>query len=511
MRYDEAVAHAVELLSEAGIESAEVDARLLAEYVGLKYGESPSEAAIAQFMEYIERRQKREPLQHITGTMHFRFLELEATAGTFIVRPETEWLVDDALREAQQVTQRTGTGARIVDLCTGSGAIALALATEASDSEVWGIELSEAAYASALKNNERYGNPVRFVHGDALTALPELEGAVDIVISNPPYIPADEPITAEAQRDPQMALWGGNDTGTDMPRAIIKRASALLKEGGLLVMEHASSQSEELRSYARECGFVDVETRNDATGRERWLIARAAERSNHKEDSANDGHATPPASSVIILDTPAAKGEAIRHACTYIQRGELIVFPTDTVYGLGASAFSPAAVARLLDTKGRGQDKPSPVLVASWSDVERLAICDERARALGEVFFPGALTLILPAKPHSTANLGDTGGTVAVRMPANDFALELLAATGPLAVSSANLTDMPAARTAEQARDMLGEHVALYCDGGESPQGSQSSTILSLVGKPHILREGSISSSDIAQVIGEVIPCASTS
>lgn len=501
MRYEEALARAVGLLSEAGIESAETDARLLAEYAGLEREASISDSATAQFMEYIERRQKREPLQHITGTMHFRFLELESIAGTFIVRPETEWLVDDALREAQ----RLGRGARIVDLCTGSGAISLALATEAPDSEVWGVELSEAAYASALRNNERYGNPAHFVHGDALTALPELEGTVDIVISNPPYIPADEPVTAEVQRDPQMALWGGGQAGTDMPRAIIKRASVLLKEGGLLVMEHAESQSGKLRDYARACGFTDVETGKDATGRERWLCARAGAGNTAEENS------TLPASPVITLDTKVAQAEAIRRACTCIQRGELIVMPTDTVYGIGANPHSSEAVTRLLNAKGRGHDKPSPVLVSSWDDVERLASCDERARALGKAFFPGALTLILPAKPHSTANLGDTGGTVAVRMPANDFALELLAATGPLAVSSANLTDMPAARTAEQARDMLGEHVALYCDGGESPQGSQSSTILSLVGKPHIVREGSISSSDIAQIIGEVIPCASTS
>lgn len=501
MRYEEALARAVEFLSEAGIESAETDARLLAEYAGLECGASLSDNAIAQFMEYVERRQKREPLQHITGTMYFRFLELDATPGTFIVRPETEWLVDDALREAQ----RLGEGVQIVDLCTGSGAIALALATEAPDSKVWGVELSEAAYTSAVKNNERYGNPVRFVRGDALTALPELEGTVDIVISNPPYIPAGEPVTAEVRRDPQMALWGGGQTGTDMPRVIIRRAGALLKEGGLLVMEHAESQSVQLREYARELGFVDVRTGCDATGRERWLYARAGETAIAKENSAA------PTCSFITLDTPVAQAEAIRRACTCIKRGELIVFPTDTVYGVGADALSPASVAKLLETKGRGRAKPSPVLVASWDDVERLALCDERARALGAAFFPGALTLILPARPHDSLNLGDTGGTVAVRMPANDFALELLAATGPLAVSSANLTDMPPARTAHDARNMLGEHVALYCDGGESPQGSQSSTILSLVAEPYILREGSISTSDIAEIIGEVIPCASIS
>lgn len=501
MRYEEAVAHAVELLKKAGVESAEVDARLLAEHVGLSHGEPPSEALIAEFMRCVERRQQREPLQHITGTMHFRFLDLVATPGTFIVRPETEWLVDEALHEAQ----RLGTGVRIVDLCSGSGAIALALATEAPASEVWGVELSETAYASALKNNERYGKRVRFVCSDARAALPELDGTVDIVISNPPYIPASETITPEAQCDPQIALWGGGQTGTNIPRAIIKRASALLKQGGLLVMEHAESQGAELRDYARDCGFTEIRTGRDATGRERWLIARAGER------KPIDAASVTPAPAVITIDTKVAQGEAIRQACACIQRGELIVLPTDTVYGVGTNPFSPEAVARLLNAKGRAPSKPSPVLVSSWDDVERLALCDERARLLARAFFPGALTLILSVCPNLTMNLGETGGTIAIRMPAHDFTLELLAATGPLAVSSANLTDMPPARTVTQAREMLGDAVSLYIDAGSCPETAQASTILSLVGEPHVLREGSISISDIERIIGEVIPCASTS
>ncbi|MBR6459079.1 MAG: peptide chain release factor N(5)-glutamine methyltransferase, partial [Actinomycetaceae bacterium] len=462
---------------------------------------TPSEELLSEFMQSVQRRCQREPLQHITGTMHFRFLELDATPGTFIVRPETEWLVDEALREAQNL----GEGARIVDLCTGSGAIALSLATEAPKSEVWGLELSASAYASALKNNERYGNPVHFIHGDALTALPELEGTVDIVISNPPYIPPNEPITVEAQRDPQIALWGGGETGTEFPRVIIRRANTLLKTGGLLVMEHAESQSVELREYASSCGFTDVYTGRDATGRDRWLIARAG-----THNPAGQTR-TPPTSNVITIDTKPVQAEAIRRACTCIQRGELIVLPTDTVYGVGADPQSPEAVTCLLAAKGRGPSKPSPVLVSSWDDVERLAVCDERARALAEAFFPGALTLILPAKAGSTASLGETNGTIAVRMPAHDFTLELLAATGSLAVSSANLTDQAPARTIAQARAMLGDKVSLYLDTGSCPENTQASTILSLVAEPRILREGSISTRDIAEIIGEVIPCASTS
>ncbi len=147
--------------------------------------------------------------------------------------------------------------------------------------------------------------------------------------------------------------------------------------------------------------------------------------------------------------------------------GELIVLPTDTVYGIACDAFNPEAVRRLLDAKGRGTDAPPPVLIPGIPTLDALAenIPDE-ARTLVKAFWPGALTIIVPARESLTWDLGETHGTVALRMPDNEIALELLSETGPLAVSSANLTGQPAALTAEEALSAFGDAVSVYLDGG---------------------------------------------
>ena len=160
--------------------------------------------------------------------------------------------------------------------------------------------------------------------------------------------------------------------------------------------------------------------------------------------------------------------EGMRLARGAFGRGELIVIPTDTVYGVACDAFSPAAVAKLLAAKGRGRTAPPPVLVPGMPTLDALAEeVPDAARTLVKAFWPGGLTLILPARESLSWDLGDTHGTVALRMPAHPIALELLSETGPLAVSSANLSGQPAARTAREAFDYLGDSVAVYLDAGE--------------------------------------------
>ncbi|WP_157155557.1 MULTISPECIES: L-threonylcarbamoyladenylate synthase [unclassified Diaminobutyricimonas] len=190
-----------------------------------------------------------------------------------------------------------------------------------------------------------------------------------------------------------------------------------------------------------------------------------------------------------------------------IGRGELVVMPTDTVYGVAADAFNPKAVQRLLDAKGRGRQAPPPVLIPGIPTLDALAdqIPDE-ARALVKEFWPGGLTVILVAQPSLSWDLGDTHGTVALRMPSNRIALELLSETGPLAVSSANLTGKPAASSAQAAEDMLGDSVAVYLDGGEG--GTESSTIVDATslllpeGKLRIVRHGVVPDDAIRDVVG---------
>jgi tRNA threonylcarbamoyl adenosine modification protein (Sua5/YciO/YrdC/YwlC family) len=214
----------------------------------------------------------------------------------------------------------------------------------------------------------------------------------------------------------------------------------------------------------------------------------------------------------------------MRLARVAIGRGELVVVPTDTVYGLAADAFSPQAVQRLLDAKGRGRQSPPPVLIPGIPTLDALAeqVPDE-VRALVAAFWPGGLTVILPARESLSWDLGETKGTVALRMPNNPIALELLSETGPLAVSSANLTGRTAAATAQDAERMLGSSVSVYLDGGVAGAGYDSvaagtgSTIVDATGLLDasgplnggtlaIVRHGVISDEAIHAVLGTQPP-----
>lgn len=192
--------------------------------------------------------------------------------------------------------------------------------------------------------------------------------------------------------------------------------------------------------------------------------------------------------------TDEEREAAIAAAGLAIQRGELVVLPTDTVYGVAADAFDPAAVKALLSAKGRGREMPPPVLVSAATTIDALAVrVPAYARTLVEEFWPGPLTLVCHQQTSLQWDLGETRGTVAIRMPDHDLARELLERTGPLAVSSANSTGLPAATDAEQAERMLGEHVAVVVDAGESP-GGEASTIVDVTGQQgRILRRGALS------------------
>ena len=193
-------------------------------------------------------------------------------------------------------------------------------------------------------------------------------------------------------------------------------------------------------------------------------------------------------------DTAEEREEAVAAASVAIQRGGLVVIPTDTVYGIGADAFDHAAVQALLDAKGRGRDMPPPVLISSATTIDALATgVPDYARTLIEKFWPGPLTLVCTQQPSLTWDLGETRGTVAVRMPDHEVALAVLERTGPLAVSSANLTGHPAATDADAAEEMLGEEVEVIVDAGESP-GAEASTIVDVRGpRGKILRLGALS------------------
>ena len=217
-----------------------------------------------------------------------------------------------------------------------------------------------------------------------------------------------------------------------------------------------------------------------------------------------------------IYDTSVASEllTGTRLARSAIGRGELAVIPTDTVYGVAADAFQPEAVARLLKAKGRGRQSPPPVLIPGIPTLDALAeVVPDEVRALVAEFWPGGLTIILPARSSLMWDLGETRGTVALRMPSHPIALEILSETGPLAVSSANLTGETAAMTAAEAEAMLGESVAVYLEAGPSGTGYESgpgtgstivdaSGLLLPEGKLRIVRSGVISDEAIIEVVG---------
>lgn len=221
-------------------------------------------------------------------------------------------------------------------------------------------------------------------------------------------------------------------------------------------------------------------------------------------------------SSIFDCGDEAQLLAGMRHARQAIGRGELIVMPTDTVYGVAADAFSPAAVQRLLDAKGRGRDQPPPVLIGTQETLTALAeSVPEPVQRLVDAFWPGGLTIVLPAQPSLVWDLGETRGTVAVRMPEGRVALELLAETGPLAVSSANLTGQAAAISAFDAEKMLGDSVAVYLADGMSRDGVASTIVdaTSLVRPPadseagtlRILRDGAITRDQLEAVLGDLL------
>jgi release factor glutamine methyltransferase len=270
--------HAVAVLTAARVPSPEVDAELLVAHVlGVTRGQVQARVVTGtpldaeqrlQVLELVERRAAREPLQHLTGRAAFRSLELAVGPGVFVPRPETELVAQIAIDALQAVPTASP---RAVDLGTGSGAIALALATEVPHAEVHAVENSPRAFIWARENVRAVGaSNLRLVFADLADALPDLDGTLDVVVSNPPYIPAGAiPRDPEVRlHDPAAALYGGAD-GLDVVRAVSATARRLLRPGGTLVLEHGELQGADIRSLLTADGWSAAATTRDLLGRDR--------------------------------------------------------------------------------------------------------------------------------------------------------------------------------------------------------------------------------------------------
>lgn len=273
-----------ELLASAGIESAQVDAELLAAHVlGISRGELQAKIITNFEVEdstaienLFKKRAERIPLQHLTGVGYFRNLSLEVGPGVFIPRPETEVVTELAIQALRAIP-----GEPIaVDLCAGSGAIAISMATEVPSSEVFAWELNPESENLLRRNIAANGGTVELVMGDIADdhqLFAELAGRVDVVVSNPPYIPTGAiPVDVEVQlHEPKLALYGGID-GMDIMKVVSKRAWELLKTGGFLVVEHADSQARIVADLFQADGWSKIVGHRDLTGRDRATSAYKA-------------------------------------------------------------------------------------------------------------------------------------------------------------------------------------------------------------------------------------------
>lgn len=283
LRARQILSSAAARLYRADIEAADAEARLLLAWawgsdvreLSLTLLSDPAVPAdvVHRLEDALTRRSERVPLQHITGQAPFRHLDLAVGPGVFIPRPETELLAQwgiDFLRSRPRGSRQ------VLDLCTGTSALALSLATEVGGTSATGIELSPTAYRWAQKNIEHHAQEVSrcnsqctVTQGDALQFFPD--SPVDLVVSNPPYVDrARQPKLPEVEADPEIALYGGGEDGMDFPRGLIAHTAGIIVPGGALAVEHAEYQGQQMRDAFANAGFERVEVHRDYTGRERF-------------------------------------------------------------------------------------------------------------------------------------------------------------------------------------------------------------------------------------------------
>lgn len=397
------------------------------------------------------------PVQHITGIQEFFGYDFNVDNTVLIPRPETEELVENILLTYDEFMDHD---VDVVDIGCGSGCIGITLKLEEPRMNVTLTDISFEALDKAKENAKKLGADVKFLQGDMLKPLEGMK--FDILVSNPPYIPTNEEIQSLVKdNEPWVALFGGED-GLKFYRIILSEAKKYLKGRNIIAFEHGFDKNKEIKELALKY-FPNSEVRQikDIFGKDRMTI--------------------------IINKT--------------MDDGELIAFPTDTVYGLGAKVFDDRAQERIMEIKNRDCSKRFAVLCANLEQIESLAYVDDKAKKIINEFLPGGLTLILKAKNKDIHNYA-IDDTVAVRIPKHPIALKILLENGPLATTSVNLSGQKPLNDYETINETFKDKVDyIYSDPTNIVYSDVPSTIIDMTNELKVIREGNIKLEDILKII----------
>lgn len=476
--------------ADKGLEAARLEAELLlAHALGqdrvwlYTHYDLPVEAGERDlYKEYISRRVRGEPYAYITGSKEFMSLELIVGPEVLIPRPDTETLVEAAVDHARREGRQ-----RIVDVGTGSGAIAVSLARFLPEAAVWAVDISPAALAVARANDDRHQTGISFIEADLLDH-PALRD-FDLIAANLPYIPREQWAELEPgvrDYEPELALVAEGD-GLELYRRLLQQAETALRPGGRIMFEIDPRQAAAAQALLAD--YQDICVIDDAAGRARVVTA-----------------CKPLATQVFIADAHNIDEATLAAAADIVRRGELLAFPTETVYGLGAAADNAAALRKVLAVKGRPADSGLLVHISRLEQAAALVTeIPPAAQKLMAAFWPGPLAIILEAAPGLPAAV--TGGRpgVGLRMPSHPLALALIERTGPLAAPSANLHGRPSPLTAAHVRADLDGLIAGILDGGPTGGGVESTIIDLSAGQCELLRHGGIAAEAIQAALGDTM------
>lgn len=500
-RLSAALQWGIRLLAAHGVDSPRLDAELLLAHVlGVErpwlliHGETElAPGELDAYSALIRRALDDEPVAYLLGERPFYDISLHVTPDVLIPRPESEHLLEQAL--AWEGAPRPGL--RIIDVGTGSGALAIVLARHLPQARIHAVDLSPEALAVAQQNAHRLGvaGAIRFQQSDLLTAA---SGPWDLVVANLPYVdPLELPaLQASVRRwEPRLALDGGPG-GTAIIERLIDQLTDALGRPSLALLECDPRQAARLAERAgRALPKARVQVVQDLAGWDRIVRIELPAPSR-----------PPVITQVWPVCTAEERARGLQAAVQVLARGGLVVFPTDTVYGVGCNLADSQALQALYAAKGRPANMPIPVLLSDAEEVHQVARAFPAAFwELAESYWPGGLTLILPALPSLDPVLTAGGSTVGVRLPDLPLARALIrAAGGALAVTSANRSGHPAAVTAQDALNELNGRVELLL-AGEACRGGVASTVVNLsVSPPRLLRAGALSAAELRQILPDL-------